>query len=110
MAQGNQSELCNGIVVVQVDQEECSAIWAVIEEDVVAGHNRVVLDFSDVTYLNSMNIAGIITLRNKIEQQGGCLILAELRDQIIAIFRILKLERIFDLNLDRSTAVERVGA
>lgn len=109
MSEGNKVETQDGILVVMVDQDDCGGIWKSVEEQVGAGSVNVVLDFGEVSYLNSMNIAGIISLRNKVEGAGGKLLLANMKDQIVSIFRILKLERMFDLSLSRDAAVSSLS-
>lgn len=98
----------SGAVIVMVDQNGCNEIWSTIESQVGDGRNAVVLDFSEVDYLNSINIAAIITLRNKVMQNGGRMALTGLKDQIASIFRVLKLERMFDLTQTRDEAIADV--
>jgi len=74
------------------------------------GVRAFVLDFSNVEYLNSMNIAAIIALRSRLEKRGAQLALANLREQVVSIFRVLKLERLFALDHDLDRALEAVAA
>ena len=76
----------------------------------VEGTAAFVLDFGEVNYLNSMNIAAIISLRSKLESAGARLALANLSEHIASVFRILKLERLFELGYDTDRAVAAVKA
>lgn len=93
-----------GIVVATVLESACAAIWPALQPKVEAGAQSFVLDFSEVSYLNSMSIASIISLRNKILTAGGKLALANLQDAIKSVFRILKLEKLFDLDMNGEEA------
>ncbi len=97
------------VIVISLLGEECGQLWKEIEPHVQRGRKRFVLDLSGVGFLNSMNIAAMIGVRNKLQPSGGRLMLAGLQEPIKAIFRILKLERLFDLNLDVAGAVRAVG-
>ena len=100
----------NGVTYVIVDETDCAGLWKNLEPILKEGASAIVLDFSEVHYLNSMNIAAIISLRNKISSAGAKLAVCEMQEQIRTIFRILKLERIFDLTLDRVSAAQAVAA
>ncbi|NRA40406.1 MAG: STAS domain-containing protein [Planctomycetes bacterium] len=93
-----------GIVVVTVLETECAAIWSAVQPKFDEGSKSCVLDFADVSYLNSMSIASIISLRNKVLTAGGKVALANLQDNIKSVFRILKLEKLFELDMDGAAA------
>jgi len=92
-------------VVVSVQGDQCSALWKTMEPYVAAGKKRYVLDLAQITFLNSVAIAAIISARNKIAGAGAKVALANLGEGIKAVFRILKLERLFNLDLTVDAAV-----
>lgn len=100
----------DGVLLVTVEEGNCMGLWKALEPRVKAGDKAVVLDLAGVNYLNSMAIAAIISLRNKIQAAGGKLMLADLHEQIATIFRILKLERLFDLTMSRNAALNAARA
>jgi anti-anti-sigma regulatory factor len=59
-------------------------------------------------FLNSVNIAAIIATRNKIAAERGNVAVCNLTPNIKAVFRILKLERLFNLDLDLDGALSTV--
>ena len=99
----------NGVAVVTVLETECANIWPAVQPVIEAGTSACILDFSSVSYLNSMSIASIISLRNKVMAADGKLALANLQDNIKSVFRILKLEKLFDLDLDSESARSAVS-
>ena len=105
---GEQIRNVDGVQVLTVDENDCAGLWRIAEPKLAEGSRAFVLDFAEVEYLNSMNIAAIISLRTKLENKGARLALCGLRDQIASIFRILKLERLFNLGLDCDAAVNAV--
>ncbi len=97
------------VVVVSVTSGQCLALWRTIEPYHVLGRRTFVLDLSRVEFFNSLNIAAIITARNKLIASGGTLSLAGLNPRMQAIFRALRLERLFDLNLSLETDSASAG-
>ncbi len=99
----------DGVNVVTVIETECAQIWSLLQPLIEGGKKSCVLDFSNVNYLNSMSIAAIIGLNKKVAGAGGKLALANLQDNIQSVFRILKLEKLFDLSLDMAGAKAAVS-
>ena len=100
MGQGHRIAQDNGVMVVAIDPAQCATLAAALEPSLAAGARAIVLDLAGVDYLNSMNIAGLITLRNKLQQKGARLELANVKPQVASILRVLKLERLFALDRD----------
>jgi len=92
------------VVVVSVQADQCGQLWRTIEPHLDAGKRSFVLDLSGITFLNSVNIAAIIAARNKVLAGGGKIALANLSEHVKAVFRVLKLDRLFDLDLDAAKA------
>jgi anti-anti-sigma factor len=91
-------------LVVPVDADDCASLWKSIEPWLDRGTTRVVLDFAGVTFMNSVNIAQVIAVRQRAAGHQSQVQVANLRENIKAVFRILKLDRLFDLNLDLDAA------
>jgi anti-sigma B factor antagonist len=99
----------NGVLTIAVVDDQCSGLWKLVEPYVAAGKKRLVIDLSGVGFLNSVSIAAIINVRNKLSAVGGTVVVANLRDSIRSVFRILKIDRLFDLSLDTAGALKAVG-
>ncbi|MGD0464541.1 MAG: STAS domain-containing protein [Tepidisphaeraceae bacterium] len=69
--------------------------------------NRV-LDFSAVHFVNSSNVAALLTLRNQIQRQNGKLVLCNLANQILSTFLVTGLDKIFQISEDVPTALATI--
>jgi anti-anti-sigma factor len=96
----------DGVVIVSLVEDRVATLWKTLEPQMDAGKRHYVLDMSLVPFLNSVNIAAIIGARNKIILAGGSLTIAELKDRVRSIFRVLKLDRYFDLELNLDAAIK----
>lgn len=99
----------NQVTIITILNEECGSLLKTVEPLLEKGRLRYVFDMSQATFLNSVNIAAIIATRNRIVATGGKVTVANLADNIKSVFRILKLERLFDLNSDLDQALAAVG-
>ncbi len=99
----------SAIVVVSVTPELCPDLPARAEAMLAAGTDRVVLDLAQVLFLNSLQIAGIISFRQVIHASGGRVAVANLDPAMRKVFETLRIDRIFALHLDLAAAKAAVG-
>ncbi|HWO94717.1 MAG TPA: STAS domain-containing protein [Dehalococcoidia bacterium] len=65
----------------------------------------IVLDFAQVTYLNSSNLAQLLRLRQLLQERDADMRLCSLCDEIRSIFMVTGLERVFRFAPDALTAL-----
>jgi anti-sigma B factor antagonist len=70
---------------------------------------QIVLDFSGVRFLSSQALAVLLTLRRKLEAVKGRVVICGLRSDLREIFRITKLEKIFEFQPDEERALNVFG-
>ena len=56
---------------------------------------RLLISFANVEHLSSAALGALITINNKIRAKDGQLRLANINDQIMEVFQITKLDRLF---------------
>ena len=66
---------------------------------------RVVIDLSDVTYIDSAGLAALIQAMQKVEAYGGKFLLAGLQATVRSIFEISRLDQVFRIFPDTDTAL-----
>ena len=94
-----QVDVIAGVVVVRLVPMRAHEVERLVEPHLAVGRAQVVLDCTHIDTLTSLQIAAIINLRRRLEHAGGALRLAGMSEDLRAIFRILKLDRWFDLHL-----------
>ena len=67
---------------------------------------KFVLDFARVTYLSSSALGMLIGLQRRIVQGKASLKLGGIHDDIMEVFRITKLDTVFDIYKDGHAALE----
>ena len=66
---------------------------------------RMVIDLSDVTYIDSAGLAALIQAMQKVEAYGGKFLLAGLQETVRSIFEISRLDQVFQIFPDADTAL-----
>jgi anti-sigma B factor antagonist len=66
---------------------------------------RMVIDLSDVTYIDSAGLAALIQAMQKVEAYGGKFLLAGLQETVRSIFEISRLDQVFRIFPDTDTAL-----
>ncbi len=70
---------------------------------------KLVLDFSEVQFFSSAAIGKLISLNGKLKARSGVMKLCSLRPEILEVFRICRLDRVFDLRQDEADALTSFG-
>jgi len=88
----------DSILVVDLQNEpqfsdDMNALFDVLDE---AGKLDVVLNFADVTYVNSSNIAKMLKLRKTVLSKGGRLVLCGVNTHVWGVFLVTGLDKIFE--------------
>jgi anti-sigma B factor antagonist len=75
--------------------------------EMVAAKDRpkILLDFKNVDHLSSAALGMLINVNNKVKQQNGQLRLASIKPQILEVFEITKLNKLFKILPTRADAL-----
>ena len=84
--------------IVDISKE----LFALVEENKAI---RMCLNFGNVQYLSSTVLGKLITLNTRINEDNGQLVLCAIRPQILEVFKITKLTKLFDIVEDEATAL-----
>jgi anti-sigma B factor antagonist len=71
---------------------------------------RIVIDLSRVTYIDSAGVAVLILAMQEVEAYGGTFFLSGLQETLRSIFEVSRLERVFRIFPDVDAALAARGA
>ncbi len=69
---------------------------------------HAVLDFHEVSYVNSSNIAQLLRLRKNLEAHGRQLVLAGVSDEVMSVLVVTGLNKVFQFAPDMLTAIASI--
>lgn len=66
---------------------------------------KLIVDFDGVMYLSSSALGKLISLKRKVEETDGTLKMCRIKREIMEVFRMTKLDTIFDIYRDLDSAM-----
>ncbi len=116
MTQGNRRldiEEVNGVTIARFTDKKIldesniqiigNQLFNLVDED---HRQKIILDFTNVEYLSSAAPGKLITMDKKVKAFGGKLRLCSIRSDIKEVFKITRLDKLFQILDDRDKALE----
>jgi anti-sigma B factor antagonist len=79
----------------QLDAVTVPDLRPTLDALVAEKRKRIVVDLSFLRLIDSSGVGAIVALFKRVRAQGGEVTVSGLRDQPLAIFRLLRLDRVF---------------
>ena len=81
----------------EIDLHVSPSVTASLNAMIEKKPRRLVVDLSEVTYIDSAGLAGLIEAMQKVEGYGGRFLLAGLQETVRSIFEISRLDQVFQI-------------
>jgi anti-sigma B factor antagonist len=89
----------------EIDLHVSPSVTASLNSMIEKKPQRLVVDLSDVTYIDSAGLAALIGAMQKVEGYGGKFLLAGLQETVRSIFEISRLDQVFQIFPDADAAL-----
>ena len=102
------SRISSNVVIVDINGRLCVldvALREHITELLEEGHRAFVLNLANVPYVDSFGLGQLVTIWTSVRNRGGQLILLRPTDHVQTLFRITKLNTIFQISGEETQAV-----
>lgn len=108
------TEFSKGVCLVDPNMPRLTAATAASFKDEVAalidaGNDRLVLDFANVSFVDSSGLGALVGLLKKVGNRGE-IVLCGLGDSVVQLFRITRMDRVFKSFPDRAQALQMMDA
>lgn len=80
-----------------LDAMTAPELGSVIDDLVSGGVQRVRVDLEKLELIDSSGVAALVGLYKRIRSQGGRVTVEGAKDQPLAIFKLLRMDRVFDM-------------
>ena len=77
-------------------------LFALVEKD---GRKKILLNFGNVEFLSSAALGKLITLHKKVQETKGLLKLCMIRPELLEVFKITQLNKLFDIRGEEQEAL-----
>lgn len=81
----------------RLDAVTVPAVEAVLNEHVEAGHSRLVIDLSGVTYVSSSGLRALLSARRRARAGGGDVVLCGMQPRVREIFEMVGFVSLFKI-------------
>lgn len=78
----------------ELDAVTVEDLRSALDRLVAAGHRTVIIDLSGLRVIDSSGVGSIVSLYKRVRAYGGQASVRGAKDQPLAIFRLLKLDRV----------------
>ena len=85
------------VVRGSLDINSAPALSEEIDKIVAARPARVVVDLATLDLIDSSGVAALVKLYKGMRASGGAMTIAGARDQPLAIFKLLRMDKVFNL-------------
>jgi anti-sigma B factor antagonist len=89
----------------EIDLHVSPAVTASLNQMIGKKPERLVIDLSEVSYIDSAGLAALIGGMQKVEEYGGKFMLAGLQETVRSIFEISRLDQVFQIFPDANAAL-----
>ncbi|NQT23673.1 MAG: STAS domain-containing protein [Candidatus Omnitrophica bacterium] len=86
----------------EVDINTAPQIKKIFDKVIAEKKPKIVVNFKDVSYIDSSGLATLVEMLKNIRTYGGKLKLANLSSKIKSLFEITKLDKLFDISADEN--------
>jgi anti-sigma B factor antagonist len=101
--------LADNVTLVEVEGRLNAVVAPDLKEQlkglVASGRVKLLLDLTAVSFIDSSGLAALVSGFRAARENGGTIKLAGLNDQTRTVFRITKLDRVFEIHPDVEAAL-----
>jgi anti-sigma B factor antagonist len=92
----------------RIDAFSATAFKGKMIDWITGGSNRIVLDLSEVDFIDSSGLGVIVSSLKAVGKQGG-LILCGIRETVLSLFRLTRMDRVFQIVSSPEEAVKALS-
>lgn len=90
----------------RLDQNQTPELEAQLNMLLDQGHDRIVVDLTEVHYINSGGLRCLVTAWRKAKKGGGNVVLTGLRARVSEVFSMVGFDKVFDVYPSRALAAQ----
>ncbi|MFA6915735.1 MAG: STAS domain-containing protein [Parachlamydiales bacterium] len=107
---GLKEEVKNGVLVLKVsgrlDAITTPSIERKIFEHIHHGHNKILIDFSELDYLSSAGMRMLLSITKKLKNVGK-IILCSVNDNVLDVLKMSGFDRVLDIENTEENALRK---
>ncbi len=103
-----------GAVLIVTPKEQALDAYAAtgfrerLAEMIAQGHHQIVLDLSEVDFLDSTGLGAVVSSFKRLDGRGAMAI-CNAREMVLDVFRLTRMDRVFAISSNVEEAIESVA-
>jgi len=93
-----------------MDQQQADRLMGTLDEELADGSTKIILDLSELQYMNSTGLNILINVLTRTRNAGGDTILAAVSHSVRQLFIVTKLDTVFIITATVQEAVAKASA
>jgi anti-anti-sigma factor len=91
-----------------LDSTKAAQFRQEIEQLAVNDADKIVVDFKEVTFMDSSGLGALVLSLKSVRSQGGELFVCSINEQIRMLFELTSMDRVFEVFADREEAEKKL--
>ncbi len=101
----------SGIRLITIEEKEANLsnseqFKKTVKDDIEAGEKKIVVSFENVEYVDSSFLGALVAVLKALLPENGKLVLINMNDDILNLFQLTRLDKIFTLKNDLEDALK----
>jgi anti-sigma B factor antagonist len=80
-----------------LDEESCNYLLGCVEDEILDGRRKVILDCGGLGYVSSMGLGTLVRVNSRMKAKGGDVKLAAVRGAVAQVMGVVGLTRLFQI-------------
>jgi anti-anti-sigma factor len=93
-----------------MDQQQADTLMSTLDAQLAKGHKQVVLDLSELQYMNSSGLNILINVLNRTRANGGDTLIAAASQSVRQLFLVTKLDTVFIMTASVPEALAKLAS
>ncbi len=93
-----------------MDQQQADRLMGALDDELSEGHNSVILDLSELQYMNSTGLNILINVLTRTRNAGGDTVIAGVSTSVNQLFIVTKLDTVFTITPGIGEAVAKLSS
>jgi anti-sigma B factor antagonist len=94
---GKNQDIVAVVLTGTLDENSCDYLLSCVEDRILEGRKKLILDCGQVTYISSMGLGTLVRVNSRMKKNGGDVKLALVKGTVAQVMGVVGLNRIFQL-------------
>jgi anti-sigma B factor antagonist len=94
---GKSRDIVSVVLSGTLDENSCDYLLGCVEDTIVAGRKKLILDCRQVTYISSLGLGTLVRVNSRMKKIGGDVKLASVNGTVAQLMGVVGLNRIFQI-------------